>query len=174
MKTFKGTYMSTFKTINIYNPVDKVRWIDQVWKILNDAYSKVEGGLLFTDQCEIIRNTSIWKLIVENNKVIAVTIFKHKFGQKLVAMGTSNAIHAKEALIFLISHSLERTWMEVSEAVEVFIMKYCGGEKFLINQSEAVHYLNKTIETVGDGYHYIREIAGVSKTKILLGTPGYY
>jgi hypothetical protein len=52
-------------------------------------------------------------------------------------------------------------------------MKYYGGERFLIHQSEAERYLGKAIDWVDDGYHYIRKIAGIEKRKILLGTPGY-
>ena len=168
--------MATFRTIKVSNSVDKVRWADQVWDILKEAYSRVEGGLLFRDKSELIIETSVWKMVVKKGHIVAVAIFKSKFGQKLVAMGVNSSMDkgfSKKALAFLLRSSLEKAWMELSEAAEVFVMKYCGGERFLIHHSEAVRYLNKTIETLDDGYHYMREIAGIKKTKILLGTPGY-
>jgi len=166
--------MSTFKTVKIFNPVDKAKWVDKVWEILEKTYSKVEGGLLFSHKSDLISSTSNWKLIVKKNKILAVAIFKEKAGQKLIAMGKGDEKEGREALVHLLKSSLERAWMEVSEAAEVFVMKYCDGEKFLIHQNEVMRYLNKGISMLDDGYHYMREIAGIQKTKILLGTPGYY
>ena len=169
--------MKHFKISKLHNPVDKARWVNQVWNILEISYRDIEGGLLFSDKSELMLKTSIWKVIVVDGRVLAVAVFKEKHGQKLVAMGVDrqgDVMKSRSALIYLLRHSLERAWMEVSEAAENFIMKQCGGEKFLIHQSEAVRYLNKAVEFAEDGYHYVRKIAGIPKVKIVLGTPGYY
>lgn len=170
--------MATFETLRIDHPVDKAHWVNQVFHLLETSYRKVEGGLLFRDEADLIARTSLWKVAVtKKGKVIAVAVFKRKHGQKLVAMAADTHHgdeEAKEALAVLLRSSLERAWMEVSEAAEHFVMKRCGGEHFLMHCSVAQEYLGKAIEEVGDGYHYIRKIAGIPKTKIVLGTPGYY
>jgi hypothetical protein len=166
--------MKSFKTITLSNPVDKARYIDSVWNILSEGYRNVKGGLLFENKIDLIRNSSIWKLGIRKDRVIAVAIFKHKFGQKLVALSTDktiNPIVATDALAYIIKSSLSRAWMEVSEAAEIFVMKRCGGEKFLIHHTEAAKLLKKTISPSIDGYHYERIIAGIPKQKIVLGTP---
>ncbi len=169
--------MKRYNIIKLSNMVDKAKWVSKVWNLLEKSYSKVEGGLLFEDEVELIKSTSIWKIVIRGNEIVAVTVFKQKYGQKLVAMATNSELfgsEAKDVLAYMLKNSLNRAWMEVSEAVEVFVMKYCGGEEFLINCEEAKTYLKKSIEPLGDGYHYIRDIHGIRKTKLLLGTPGYY
>lgn len=164
-------------TLTLRHPIDKSRYLHQVWKILVHAYSNVEGGLLFADELDLLRKTSIWKIATIDGRVVAVTVFKSKYGQKLVAMGIDGTYdkpsEAKAALAKLIESSLERAWMEVSEAAESFIMKYCRGEKYLIHHSELSRYLDKWIDATADGYHYVRHIAGIQKVKIAIGTPGY-
>jgi len=122
--------------LTLRHPIDKSLYLPQVWKILDRAYSNVDGGLLFSDELDLLRKTSIWKIAIIDGRVVAVTVFKRKFGQKLVAMGIDSSFHrpdeAKAALAKLIESSLERAWMEVSEAAESFVMKYCRGEKYLI------------------------------------------
>jgi hypothetical protein len=170
----QGEKMKSFKTTTVSNPVDKAKYIDSVWSILSEGYRNVEGGLLFENKVELIRNSSIWKLAIKKEKVIAVAIFKQKFGQKLVALSVdrgTNPLDSTEALAYIVRSSLGRAWMEVSEAAEIFVMKRCGGERFLIHHTEAAKLLKKTISPGIDGYHYERIIAGIPKQKIVLGTP---
>ena len=179
LKLNEGAKMAKkFKTLKLENLVDKAHYASEVFVLLKEAYSKVEGGLLFEDESDLIANSSLWKLAVtKRGEILAVAVFKPKHGQKLVAMAadTKNGGDiAKEALAMILKNSLSRAWMEVSEGAEHFIMKQCGGEQFLMHCSVAQEYIGKAIKEVGDGYHYIREIAGIPKTKIVLGTPGYY
>ena len=61
--------------------------------------------------------------------------------------------------------------MEVSEAAEKFILKI-GGNKFLISNKYAPTLTKKEIKGYeNDGYHYKREIQGITKTKVIIGTP---
>ena len=122
--------MRTFRTIKLQNPVEKARYASTVWTILSAAYRDVEGGLLYDDVTQLIRETSLWELAEKEGTVYAVVVYKRKYGRKLVAMGihpTQDAETGKNALAFLVSNALERAWMELSEAAEHFVMKRCGG-----------------------------------------------
>ena len=166
--------MQTFKTLTLTNLVDKVHYIDQVWEILVRAYDDVDGGLLFLDKADLIGTTAMWRIAVKKGTVIAVSIFKKKFGMKLVALGADKRCYgdlSTKALSVLIQSSLTYAWMEVSEAAENFIMKRCGGEKFLLHHSLVVQLMKKQIQPSLDGYHYERVISGIRKEKIALGTP---
>ena len=62
------------------------------------------------------------------------------------------------------------TWMEVSEGVEKFIIKN-GGHNFIKKNSLVSQYIDKQIFSLhDDGFHYEREINGVLKSKIIVGT----
>jgi len=162
-----------YKILKITNLVDKALWVKRVFKILKRAYESVDGGLLFDNESDLIKNTSFWRIAtVNDNRVIAITVFKERRGQKLVALATDTKDDLdKEALRELIDISLDFAYMEVSQRAENFILKYCKRAKdYLIHSSIAREYLDKDIKELKDGYHYIRKIAGISKEKILLGT----
>jgi hypothetical protein len=59
--------------------------------------------------------------------------------------------------------------MELSEAAERFVLKL-GGDKYIFPNHIAEKLLGKEINLANDGIHYTREIMGVRKEKILLGT----
>ena len=106
---------------------------------------------------------------------IGVIIYKAKFGLKMVALGLSDRFR-KEAKIILsrvLRETLSRTWMEVSEGMERFMQKI-GCEKFFIPNSYADKLTKKKIiKLCNDGYHYIREINGIPKRKVIVGFPKY-
>ena len=94
----------------------------------------------------------------------------------MVALGVASFLNKKSKSIVktMLSHifqlSFANTWMEVSEGVEKFILKH-GGERFLIKNTFASQLTGKTILSLDDdGYHYKREINGVIKTKVMIGT----
>lgn len=142
----------------------------QVWKLLEEAYSKVEGGLLFVSISDLINTTIQWKVVIEDENVIAVTIYKAKKGLKIAAFACAKIIQAKEALAKLISQELKTCWIEVSERAESFVLKYCNGTKYIVSNEKAKNILNKTIELCSDGIHYVRTIQNIKKEKLLLGT----
>jgi hypothetical protein len=161
------------KNIIISNLVDKTIHLNRVWEILQKSYKNVNGGLLFTSKEDLLCNSSEWKLIFYRKKVVGVMIFKAKFGRKIVAIGRDERYgqYSINALALSLEQTLYYAWMEVSEKAEEFILKYCNVYQLLIHQSIAIMLISKTIEPLEDGYHYFREIAGIKKAKILIGTP---
>ena len=160
---------TTTKKLN--NKNEKLKYINDVWNILSEAYSNVEGGLFFNSKEELLTKTALWKVVVFDSQVIAVTIYKVKHGLKLVALAIHNSFKniAKKALARIIKSDLKKCWMELSEAAERFIISL-GGDKFIIPSHLVAAVLNKEIRPTSDGVHYIRNIMGIEKEKVLLGT----
>ena len=159
------------KIIALKKLSEKKHYVNSVWEILNMSYKKVQGGLYFTSKKNLINSTYIWKVILYKGEVIAVTIYKEKHGVKLVAMSVGN--HFRELAVKIlgdvIRRDLKQCWMELSEAAERFVMKL-GGARYVLPNYIAEKVLEKHVQLASDGVHYVREIMGVKKEKILLGT----
>lgn len=163
MKTVKRTL-----TIKAQNTMK--RYSLKVWALLKEAYKNVKGGLHFNSIEQLINTTAQWKVIVVNNEVIAVTVYKAKKGLKIAAFACAKIKDAKDSLARLITKELKTAWIEVSERAENFVLKYCDGSKYIIPNNEAKTILNKSISLCSDGLHYVRTIQNIRKEKLLLGT----
>lgn len=165
---------SQSSTIVIKRTETKEKYLDAVYAILDESYSKVEGGLNFRNKRDLIENTSVWKLMYFADQLIGVVVYKAKFGLKLVALGLVKAYKevAKKRLYRLLKNNLTRTWMEVSEGFEKFVLNISGIQSFVhTNNSAQVFTQKKIVEQCSDGMHYKREINGFIKTKLIIGTP---
>jgi len=161
---------------DILSKDEKVFIVDDVFKILEDSYRDVKGGLHFADKDELINKTNLWKIIYLDEVIVGVIIYKAKNGLKMVALGIANFIsrksqsYIKTMLSSIFKLTFSNTWMEVSEGVERFIIKN-GGDIFFIKNTMAVQLTGKEILSLDkDGYHYTRKINGIVKTKIMIGT----
>lgn len=150
--------------------------VDDVFAILEDAYKNVKGGLGFKSRDELITKTSLWRVIYLNDTIVGVVIYKAKRGLKMVALGIATFLnkistsHVKIKLITIFKNSFATSWMEVSEGVERFVLKN-GGDKFVVNNTLATMFTGKEILSLNpNGYHYTREINGVVKSKLIVGT----
>ncbi|PRM87251.1 hypothetical protein CJ671_10260 [Aliarcobacter cryaerophilus] len=161
------------KTITIKAINTKQKILDEVYTLLESTYKNVEGGLNFENKYDLLQNTSIWKVIYFENHIIGVLIYKAKHGLKMVACAINETYKniAKKRLINIFKKNFSKTWMEISEGLERFILKISTSKKFIITNKKAKVILEKSIQLCSDKLHYIREINGVKKTKILIGTP---
>ncbi len=161
------------KTLTLRRDSEKSKHINIVWELLEDGYKDVEGGLFFASKEELLNTTSQWKVIMLNNKIIAVTVYKVKKGLKLVAMTVSKANEYRKiavvALAKLIKKDLKTCWMELSENAERFVMKFASD--YIVKNSLVAQIIEKDITLSDDGIHYFRTIKNTNKEKILLGTP---
>lgn len=154
---------------------------DQIFTILHNSYKKVEGGYSgmgsgSEEESETI-NKDISNLFIKatlrNGKVTAVSLYKNLHGRKLVALGTDGTEQGKKDYIktSLEDHNFERSWAEVSGAIERFHSKI-GSPKISGDQAEKI--LNKKILKVHDDkYHYDRIIGKDVHTKIMTGFPKF-
>jgi len=149
---------------------------DDVYTLLDKAYSTVKGGLHFVSPDELISKTSQWRVLYLDGNIVGVIIYKAKQGLKMVAMAISDSLsysfrtHIKTMLSHIFQITFRNSWMEVSEGAEKFILKI-GGEKFIMSNTLASQLTQKNILSLdSDGKHYYREINGVIKRKIIIGT----
>ncbi len=161
------------KTVTVSNFVDKAMYVDRIWEILKESYAQVKGGFLYKSKKELLATTSSWKLIYYKNEIVAVLIYKDKVGKKIVAFGRDKKYgkFSIKNLAITLESSLHYAWMEVSDQAEEFILKYCNVHHLLLHQSKACELLHKPILPLEDGYHYLREIAGIKKSKLIIGSP---
>lgn len=162
------------KTLTLTTQAQMQPYLAQVWALLEVSYANVCGGLLYAEPAELLSDTQRWRLVTRRGRVIAAILFKAKRGWKLVAMAScrQSGQRARHALQRLICAELPRCWMELSERAERFVMTCCGGHNFMIHASLAADLLDKVVEPAGsDGYHYRREVAGMVKAKLIVGTP---
>jgi hypothetical protein len=59
----------------------------------------------------------------------------------------------------------------VSEKAERFIINQCGGHQYIISNSFTHQLLDNPFAYEADGYHYRRNICGMNKAKMMIGTP---
>ncbi|MBF0383680.1 MAG: hypothetical protein HQL69_21885 [Magnetococcales bacterium] len=154
----------------------KIFHMQEVWNLLSAAYNTVPGGLNFTSHLEMVRKTSDWNLSYSNNSIVCALLSKPKAGQKVVAFGATADKHlrpsGKKALTKTIEQMLKNNcWMEVSEKAESFVLSIVGSS-FIVPNNLAAALTNKRISNLSpDGIHYTREICGLQKTKMIVGTP---
>ncbi|OOE57754.1 hypothetical protein [Salinivibrio sp. IB282] len=162
------------QTITVTTASQMQDYADQVWALLVASYAHVKGGLHYTNKPHMLAQTQRWQLVVRGKRVIAAILFKAKRGWKLVAMAACRRAKsaARAALKRLICGALPNSWMELSERAEHFVMLHCHGHQYLIHASLVSELLNKSVRVdEADSYHYVRDIAGIPKAKIIVGTP---
>jgi len=169
------TQLGLLQTEEILSAQEKMFIVDDIFSILQDSYKNVNGGLHFKSKDELLNKTNLWRVIYLDENIVGVVIYKAKKGLKMVALGIKNIgrtskFFIKKMLSYIFQLTFTNSWMEVSESVEKFIIKN-GGEKFFIRNTLAKQLTGKEILSLdADGYHYEREILGVVKRKVMIGT----
>ncbi len=176
MKYDNLVFCGRLESDTISSIVEKSYIVEDVYSLLLQSYSNVKGGLHFANPIELISKTSQWRVIYLDNTIVGVIIYKAKKGLKMVAMGISNSLeynlrkHIKSMLSSIFRLTFRNSWMEVSEGAERFILGI-GGDRFIMPNSYASSLTGKDILKLDDdGLHYYREINGVIKRKLIIGT----
>ena len=156
--------------ITLIKPEDRTQYVDLVWDMLQQTYKKLGGFKSARDKEDLIADSSIWKMVRKNGKIVAVSIYKDKFGRKCIASATDGTPDGKAALLqmWLEDTKQNRAWGEFSGPSEHIKLKQ--GMKPIPNKYVA-DILGKNILSLNpDGYHYTRLIAGEPHEKILAGS----
>ena len=66
--------------ITLINNTNMNRYIDVVWDMLQAAYKDIGGFLTAKTPIELIKKSSLWKLVRKNNKIVACAIYTSKMG----------------------------------------------------------------------------------------------
>lgn len=159
--------------ITVTNNNDMSRYIDIVWDMLQDAYKDIGGFLTAKTKLELIKKSSLWKLVRRNNKIVAVAIYtSKKAGRKLIAVACDGTIDGKNALYSIIKEDIKmmnqrQAWAEVSGKMEHLYNKFGG----IIVPSKYIQDIlsDKEIFNRKDDGHYSRNIKGEPHEKIIYG-----
>lgn len=159
--------------ITLTDNINMNKYIDVVWDMLQAAYKDIGGFLTAKSKNELIKKSSLWKLVRKNNKIVAVAIYTSKHGgRKLIAVAADGTSIGKDALYSIIREDIKmmaqrQAWAEVS-----------GKMEYLYNKFGAVVVPSKYIQDIlrgkeisnqkSDG-HYSRYIKGTPHEKIIFG-----
>lgn len=162
--------------VTVFDHDDKMKYVDEVWDMLEQSYSKIGGTHSSKD--EILEDGMMWKLVRRNGKIDAAIIYKQKLGRKAILAGCDGTPQGKQDLFSIIREDAKmedrHAWVEVSGAPEYLYKKY--GHVPIPNEvaEEILAKMGKKIDQLNpDGYHYTRKIGGDSYEKLMMGTLQY-
>lgn len=166
-----------------------------LFEFLNTAYKWIGGFKSFDDEEDFVDRSYLWYITYEGplpsnesdidiNKVYTVSVFKQKYGLKLVGIGNNRfknipkeermeyKFRAKDALIDQIQFSVKKGWAEVSGSAEA-MFKLALSPKCIIDPKDLKTKIPeyKDIEILPDNIHYLRTLRdGTEVTKVAYGT----
>lgn len=158
------------RVFNAFDSVNKLKYGQQVWDVLQKSYSSLPGGFGTASSLdELIEKSGLWKIVVRNGEVTAVNIYKDQFGRKSIASGTNGSVQGKKDFMMLKDADVKykRAWAEVSGAPERILGKL--GAKPIPAKFAAVLTGKEILDYNDDGIHYTRLIAGDPHEKVIYG-----
>lgn len=199
MENFRKYIEESFK--NAIGPNDplKLRYVDQVWELLQKSYKSMGGlkGSGFSSKEDMIENIPLWKMAVKNGVVEFVILYKDRGGRKSVAVGSTGSDYAIEKAKEVYRKDLGRAFSEKSKSSLGFLLKLYPKEVILqyIKTPEEVSKIMEDDEIIPIkslpksmwpkdalfsiekhpyllDYGYLRDIGGTLMFKIMVGTSG--
>ena len=159
--------------LNAFNKEDMRKYADEVWDILQKAYSYC-GGMAGMDSVDqLIDETDMWKIVRKNGKIVAVNTYSNKrSGRKICFGGQDGTEEVKKAFKKILEEDFRlkdrQSWAEVSGAMEVTALKQ-GAMPIPAYIAELI-MKDKTFDSIHeDGFHYTRMIGGEPHTKLMVG-----
>jgi len=160
----------TERFVNVFTPDDKQKYADEVWDMLQKAYEPSGGFATASSIEELIAKSAMWKLVMRDGDISALTIYKDVHGRKAIASATNQSLKGSKdyKMIRTADHKLERSWAEVSGKPEILFHKM--GAEPIPNKFAHILTSKHILKLNDDGYHYTRLIAGDPHEKIIYGT----
>lgn len=186
----KSLHLFAFETLtesvqNLHDTdkIKKAKYVDQVWDILQDAYSSQGGikGSGFKSKQDMIDNIPFWKLDIIDGNVVTVLLYKYKKEwsdgeefRKLIALGINRdyADKAKIKLYNILKNEFERSILEVSGLMLNYLHKNFKSkfDKYILTVDQAQDILRSDELKPIDKNFYKRNIGGEWHEKVMLGT----
>jgi hypothetical protein len=159
----------TEKIINLTSTEDKLKWVDQVWDILQKSYAPIGGFYTAETPQELIDRFFRWKLVVRDGNVTAVKIEKDQSGRKTTGLGTDGSIQGKNDIRMLMKSDVitGRGWIECSGKPEIIYRKL--GALPIPNKFASILLNRPIISFNSDGYHYTRLFGGKPNEEMIFG-----
>lgn len=167
----------TFETFFEADRKQKLKYLDQVWDVLNKSYAR-KGGLHGIDSKEeLVDDCDVWKLVRRGNIITAAFLYKTKRGgRKICYAGQNGTDQGKKDFYMVVAEDVKLTdrlaWAEGDDQIcHIYIDKY-GATPI---PAVMVKWLfpDKKIEKFDpDGYHYYRRIGVNLDRKMMFGNIG--
>lgn len=198
MLSFSQYISENYKNfIGVDSRVDREKWADQVWDILQKSYAPIGGikGSGFNSKQDMINNIPFWKIYTKGDKVVAVAFYKDKGGRKSVAIATDGSDLGKKIVSDIYKSSLGVSYGEKSGAALGTMMKTIPWDVlkgFMFTPEQIEKITGDKVQTVSDfgydnldakdkftydkfpqlkPYFYVRELGGEMHLKVSMGTP---
>ena len=157
--------------VTCFEPADMAQWLDQVWDMLNAAYSYA-GGVKGITKDQLIPESDLWKLVRRGQKITAAVLYTMKRGgRKACYMASDGSDQGKDDLSMIISEDARMkdrdAWQEVSgRAIKYFLRR---GHLPVPNTVAQKILSDKPFDELkDDGWFYTRKIGGEPPTKIMV------
>lgn len=159
---------------------DRMKYAQEVFDLLFDSYKDIGGLFGINDPEDLVKQSTIWKLVRRNGKITAALIYADKgHGRKAIAGGTNGTPQGKNDFYNIIKEDIKMSdrhaYAEASGAPEHIYSKY-GGVPIPNTEVHKILGPNKKILSLNpDGYHYSRAIGtdNIVTEKIMFGFPIY-
>lgn len=157
--------------VNLKTADEKKEYVDEVWDLLQKAYELAGGFKSANSKQHLIDDSSLWKLVRRDGKIVAANLYKDAFGRKMIACATDGSVKGKQDLKKIKSDDLklQRAWGEASGKVESLFLKL--GAVPLSNKFAAKLTKKEILGYDVDGIHYTRLIGGEPHSKVIFGFP---
>lgn len=192
---YTSTQSITASHMYVKDPKIKRLLSSDLFEFMNEAYKWIGGFKSFTGEDDFADRSYLWYITYEGplpenekdidiNKVYTVSVYKQKYGLKLVGIGNNRfenvpksermelKSRAKDALSDHIEFAVRKGWAEVSGAAEK-MFKLVLSPKWIIDPEDLKLYIPEyeDIEILPDNIHYSRKLSnGMEVTKVAYGT----
>ena len=163
------------------------------FEFMNTAYKYIGGFHSFDGESDFIDNSYLWYITYDGelndmedfdiNKVYTVSVFKQKFGLKLVGAGNNRyydikddeqrktkKLHASDALKQQLKWALNHGWIEASGALEALIRNNFSSKYIVEPEILKENNIFKDMEIANDNLHYTRKLSnGMEVYKMAFG-----
>ncbi len=163
------------------------------FEFMNTAYKYIGGFHSFDGESDFIDNSYLWYITYDGelndmkdfdiDKVYTVSVFKQKFGLKLVGAGNNRyydikdneqrktkKLHASDALKQQLRWALNHGWIEASGALEALIRNNFSSKYIIEPEFLKENKVFKDMEIANDNLHYTRKLSnGMEVYKMAFG-----
>ena len=163
------------------------------FEFMNTAYKYIGGFHSFSGEDDFVDNSYLWYITYDGelnniddfdiNKVYTVSVFKQKYGLKLVGAGNNRYYHiedeeerktkkiqATSALLQQLKWALNHGWIEASGALEAMILRNFSKKYIIEPEILLENKVFKDMEIAPDNLHYTRRLSnGMEVYKMSFG-----
>lgn len=152
------------------------------FEFLDSAYKYIGGLKSFSGEDDMVGKSYLWYITYDGElndisefditKVYTVSIFKQKYGLKLVAAGNNRFYHiedeehrktkklqASHALLQQLKWALNHGWIEASGALEAMILNNFSKKYIIEPELLKEHDVFPDMEIANDNLHYTRKLS---------------